>query len=71
MVLSSQSSFPHQRAYVLKLHRDASPRQGQLLGRLEHVASGHQYPFTSGEELLARLIEAVEQHDRPASEDVS
>lgn len=71
MVLSSHISFPHERAYVLKLHCDASPRQGRLLGRLEHVASGHQYTFTSGEELLARLIEAVEQHDRPASEDLS
>jgi len=64
MVLSSQISFPHERAYVLKLHRDASPRHGQLHGRLEHVASGHQYTFTSAEELLARLIEAVEQHDQ-------
>ncbi len=71
MVLSSQISFPHVRAYVLKLHCDASPRQGRLHGRLEHVASGHQYTFTSGEELLARLIEALEQHDRPPSEDLS
>ena len=70
MVLSSQISFPHERVYVLKLHADASP-QGRLHGRLEHVASGHQYTFTSGEELLARLIEAVKQHDRQASEDLS
>lgn len=71
MVLSSQICFPHARAYVLKLHCDASPRQGRLHGRLEHVASGHQYTFNSGEQLLAVLIEAVEQHDQPLPEDLS
>jgi hypothetical protein len=60
MVLSSHSSFPSDRAYVLKLHFDASPRQGRIMGRLEHVTSGHQYPFSSGAELLARLAESFE-----------
>jgi hypothetical protein len=55
MVLSTHISYPHTRTYVLKLHRDAAPGDGQLLGRLEHVESGQQFPFQSGEELLACL----------------
>jgi hypothetical protein len=68
MVLSSQSSYPHDRSYVLKLHSDASPRQGRIVGRLEHVASGRQFQFTSGDELLACLIATAGLHDSPAME---
>ena len=69
MVLSPHASYPHERSYVLKLHIDASPRQGRIVGRLEHVASGRQFQFTSGEELLACLINASELHDRSRSEE--
>lgn len=55
MVLNAKTSYPHSRIYVLRLHRDAIPRQGRIFGRLEHVASGHQFHFSSGEELLACL----------------
>ena len=68
MVLSPHASYPHDRSYVLKLHSDASPRQGQIVGRLEHVASGRQFQFTSGEELLACLIDVAALHGRPAQE---
>ena len=68
MVLSSHASYPHDRSYVLKLHCDASPRQGRIVGRLEHVASGRQFQFTSGEELLACLIDAAELQGRTAQE---
>jgi hypothetical protein len=68
MVLSSHASYPHDRSYVLKLHCDAIPPQGRIVGRLEHVASGHQFQFTSGEELLACLIDAAELHGRTAQE---
>jgi hypothetical protein len=66
MVLSPHASYPHERSYVLKLHSDASPRQGRIVGRLEHVASGRQFQFTSGEELLACLINAAELHEQSA-----
>ena len=69
MVLSPHASYPHERSYVLKLHIDASPRQGRIVGRLEHVASGRQFQFTSGEELLACLINASELHDSSRSEE--
>lgn len=60
MILNAHASHPSTQTYVLKLHRDASPRQGLISGRLEHVASGHQFPFTTGEELIACLIRAAE-----------
>ncbi len=69
MVLSPNASYPHDRSYVLKLHTDTSPRHGHIVGRLEHVASGRQFQFTSGEELLACLIKAAELQEQPASEE--
>lgn len=54
-MLNARSSFPSTRCYVLKLHRDASPGQGRLMGRLEHIASGEHVDFRSGDELLAWL----------------
>ena len=67
MILSPNASYPHERSYVLKLHSDASPRHGRIVGRLEHVASGRQFQFASGEELLACLINAAALHEQPAS----
>jgi len=55
MVLNAQTSYPHERVYVLRLHHDASPRDGRIVGRLEHVDSGHQFHFSSAEELIACL----------------
>jgi hypothetical protein len=55
MVLNATASYPHNQTFVLKLHRDAAPQQGSLCGRLEHVASGHQFLFASGDELIACL----------------
>jgi hypothetical protein len=53
MTLSSETTYPGARRYVLKLHRDAAPAQGRLVGRLENMSSGRLYDFASGEELLA------------------
>jgi hypothetical protein len=55
MILATHPSYPNSRAYVLKLHRDARPRQGRLIGRLENVTTGEQFVFGSAEELLACL----------------
>jgi hypothetical protein len=55
VILSTHPSYPNARAYVLKLHRDACPRQGKLLGRLENVSTGEQFVFGNAEELLAVL----------------
>jgi hypothetical protein len=55
MILSTQPSYPSTRSYVLKLHRDAAPLDGKLIGRLENVVTGAQFDFGSGVELLALL----------------
>jgi hypothetical protein len=57
MVLNSLTSYPHARSYVLKLHSDAAPSEGLIVGRLEHVISGHQFVFHSAEELVACLAQ--------------
>jgi hypothetical protein len=55
MTLETRSSYPSQRSYVLQLHRDARPERGDVIGRLEHMVSGHHFEFRSGEQLLALL----------------
>ena len=55
MILATHPSYPSARAYVLKLHRDARPGIGRVIGRLENVTTGEQFVFGSAEELLACL----------------
>ena len=55
MILATHPSYPNARAYVLKLHRDARPSAGKVIGRLENVTTGEQFVFGNAEELLAAL----------------
>lgn len=55
MILSTHPSYPNARAYVLKLHRDARPGAGRVMGRLENVTTGEQFVFSTADELLACL----------------
>ena len=55
MILSAHPSYPNARAYVLKLHRDARPGLGRVMGRLENVTTGEQFVFANAEELLTCL----------------
>ena len=59
MTLNSRTNYPSTRSYVLKLHRDASPQRAQMTGRLENMASGHCFDFSSGEQLLACLAQDI------------
>lgn len=59
MILATHPSYPLARAYVLKLHRDARPASGKVIGRLENVTTGEQFVFGSAEELLAALARDV------------
>ena len=59
MILKTQASYPQARSFVLKLHRDAAPAEGRLIGRLEHVASGKQFAFNSAAELISCLAQGV------------
>jgi hypothetical protein len=58
MVLDTAPLYPSDRAYVLKLHRDATPGSGRIFGRLENLASGEHFLFANAEELLECLIHA-------------
>lgn len=55
MTLNPQPTYPSLGSYVLKLHRDALPHQGQLRGRLEHIATGEGFEFADAEALVAGL----------------
>jgi hypothetical protein len=59
VILAVHPSYPNARAYVLKLHRDARPAEGSVIGRLENVTTGEQFMFGSAEELLAALARDV------------
>jgi hypothetical protein len=56
MTLNPHPNFPLAACYVLKLHRDAMPRPGQLHGRLEHIVSGDCHDFANADGLLAWLL---------------
>jgi hypothetical protein len=68
MTLNSTSNFPNRRCYVLKLHRDAAPASGRLLGRLEHIATGEHVDFADGDELLAWVARHAAEVDAQQSE---
>jgi hypothetical protein len=54
VILEAHPSYPSTRSYVVKLHRDALPNR--IVGRLESIATGKQFPFASGAELLELLM---------------
>jgi hypothetical protein len=62
VILSALPSYPTARSYVLKLHRDATPAFANLTGRLENVATGEVYEFSTAWELLACLARDVTTH---------
>lgn len=55
MVLNTYSIYPSVGHYVLRLHRDAQPQSGVLIGQVVHVTTGDSCTFASGEALLAWL----------------
>jgi hypothetical protein len=63
MTLNSLSNYPSTRSYVLKLHRDATPRRDQLVGRLENMVSGQHFDFGNADELLACLAKDLTSTD--------
>lgn len=63
MVLNPHPIYPSAGRYVLRLHRDSLPQQGQLFGRIEHVASGDATDFASAAELLDWLARHAPQEN--------
>ena len=56
MTLNPIPSHPSSLSYVLKLHRDSQPAQGQISGLLEHVGTGQSILFSSADALIAALL---------------
>lgn len=57
MTLDPRLPYPTARSYVLKLHREAVSENAELIGRLENMASGRHFDFSSGTQLIACLID--------------
>jgi hypothetical protein len=66
MALDRKPRYPSRRAYVLKVHSDATP--DALAGRLENLVTGRQLEFGSGDELLDSIASDLEASgdQRPA-----
>ncbi len=69
--LPTTDPLPLDRTFVVKLHRDARLRSGELRGRLLHVMSDERVDFDSAGDLaraLATLVLASLPHiDTPAA----
>ena len=64
-MVKKQGSLPANRAFVVQLHADAQPEQGQFRGRVTHVVSYQSTHFASVEELTAFMVRvlAADNHD--------
>jgi hypothetical protein len=51
-----QLSLPANRAFVVQLHAEAQPEQGQFRGRVEHLVSYQSAHFASVTELTAFMV---------------
>jgi len=58
MSLKDEPKYPSKRAYVLKLHSDATP--AMLVGRLENLATGSRHEFTSDKELVESIASDIQ-----------
>jgi len=68
MTLNPHPTYPASGGYVLKLHRDARPESGALMGRIEHIASGDSSDFASGAVLLDWLSRHASHVVRPQAD---
>lgn len=64
MILSSRTSHPLARSYVLKLDRVSPFGRTAIVGRLSHVVTGREFHFSSIDELVAHLVECEAAHRR-------
>jgi hypothetical protein len=60
MTLNDTPAYSAARTFVVKLHRDACPGHGELVGRLEQLTGGDARFFRTGDELLAAIAGLVE-----------
>jgi hypothetical protein len=67
MILRADSKYPNRRAYVLKLHSDATP--DDLSGRIENLVTSEHYDFSSAEELCELIARDLESCDTESALD--
>jgi hypothetical protein len=66
MTLDFLATHPTDRAYVVKLHRNAlGASGGALAGRVEHLVSGDHADFCSADELVRWLERHADPEPRP------
>ena len=61
--------WPYERAFVLQLGPQADPAGGRIEGRIEHVKSLRAARFGSLVELVAFLIEVLDQAESASAEE--
>ena len=61
--------WPHNRAFVIQLGPQADPADGRLEGRIEHVASLRSARFGSLVELVAFLMDVLDQTESASADD--
>ncbi len=67
MPLNPIPTHPRERSYVLWLHRDAPVHPDRFFGRIEHLATGERFDFTSTSSLLFWLLQHEVAMSGPAS----
>ena len=70
MVLNSSASYPQTLTFVVKLRAECATGAQPLAGRIEHVASGEQFQFSSPSELLACLRGRLAEGHESAGNDI-
>lgn len=68
MALARDLAHPARRRYVLKLHRDADPAGGVVMGRIENLATGRHFDFVDAASLLDGLARELAAGDAPVDE---
>lgn len=57
MTLRTVPAAPEERRYLLSLRRDALAQPDRFSGRIEHVASGEHFDFSSTSSLIFWLLQ--------------
>ena len=55
------NGWQHKRSFVIKFSLDATPEEGRVIGRVEHVASGQTTRFESSDALVNFLNDVLKK----------
>lgn len=64
-----ECDWPYERAFVLQLGKDSDPAGGRIEGRVEHVKSLRAARFGSLVELVAFLMDVLEECNSAGTEE--